>query len=493
MNGNKPSIKKNYILNTIYQVLILIVPLVTTPYVSRVLGADGVGVYSYTYSNVSYFLLIGALGSRTYGSREIAYLQNDPEKRSRLFYELVILKSITSLFAIAAYLVYLVFFVAADTKIAALQAIYLVAEGLDIIWLFQGMEDFSRVVFRNTIVKIFNVLLVFALIKTRDDVDRYTLILAGMTLLANLSIWCFVPRYVKRVPLRTLQPFRHLKDEFLLFLPSIAIHVYTYVDKSMIRAFSVNAVENGYYEQSEKIVRVAISVITSLSTVMAPRIAKTFAEGNRALLNSYMRKSFRFTWMLAIPVMLGIMAVSGTFVPVFFGAGYEKVKLLMPLYSILIVFVSMSYILGIQFLIAVGRQNVYTLAVTISAAVNVAMNLVLIPRFASVGATVATITAEGLGAVTMMLYCRRQGLLSVSDMLGDTGQYWLGGGIMFLAVSFVASRLDAGIVPLLAEIAVGITVYLGVLLIAKDPLLLSNLKSALETARRIMGRFRGKN
>lgn len=489
MSENKPSIKKNFILNTIYQVLILIVPLVTTPYVSRVLGADGVGIYSYTYSNVSYFLLVGALGSRTYGSREIAYLQNDIEARSRVFFELVILRLITSSIAITAYVVYLFFFVSIDSKIAALQILYLIAGVFDIIWLFQGMEDFSRVVFRNTVLKIFNVILVFTLVKTGKDVDLYTIILAGMTLVADVSIWWYIPKYVKRIPLKELRPFRHIKAEFLLFLPTIAIQVYTYVDKSMIRAFSTSAVENGYYEQTEKIVRVAISVITSLSTVMAPRIAKTFADGNKDLLNTYMRKSFRFTWFMAIPVMFGIMGVSGTFVPVFFGSGYDKVKILMPLYSILIVFVSMSYILGIQFLIAIGRQNVYTVAVTISAVVNVAMNLVLIPHFASIGAAMATITAECIGAVAMMVYCRHQGLLSFSDMCGYTKQYWFSGIIMFGVVYIVTRLMSTGVVLLILEIIVGIAVYAGVLLILKDQLFFSNIKSVCGFIRRKIRKF----
>ena len=487
MSENKPSIKKNFILNTIYQILILIVPLVTTPYVSRILGADGVGIYSYTYSNVSYFLLVGALGSRTYGNREIAYLQKDIEKRSRLFFELVILRLITSTVAITAYVVYLVYFVSIDTKIAALQTIYLVAGAIDIIWLFQGMEDFARVVFRNTIVKIFNVILVFILIKTRDDVDLYTIILAGMTLVANLSIWPFITRYVKRVPLKELRPFRHIKEEFILFLPTIAIQVYTYVDKSMIRAFSTNSVENGYYEQTEKIVRVAISVITSLSTVMAPRIAKTYADGNKELLNTYMRKTFRFTWMMAIPIMFGIMGVSGTFVPVFFGTGYDKVKILMPLYSMLIIFVSMSYILGIQFLIAIGRQNVYTVAVTISAVANVVMNLVLIPHFASIGATLATVTAECIGAVVMMIYCERRDLLSFSDMLGNTRQYWFSGIIMFIIVFFISGRTNARFISLIIEIIAGVVAYMCTLLILKDQLLISSLQSAFRFVRKKLG------
>ena len=397
---------------------------------------------------------------------------------------MLILKTITSLFAIIAYVVYLICFVTIDTEIAALQTIYLLAGAVDIIWLFQGMEDFPRVVLRNTIVKIFNIILVFALIKARDDVDIYTIILAGMTLIANLSVWWYVPKYVNKVPLKDLKPFRHLKQEIMLFLPTIAIQVYTYVDKSMIRLFSANAVENGYYEQAEKIVRVAISVITSVSTVMAPRIAKTFVDGQDKLLNSYMRKSFRFTWMIAIPIMFGIIGVSSTFVMVFFGTGYDKVKVLMPLYSILIIFVSMSYILGIQFLISICRQNVYTVAVTISAIVNIVMNLVLIPHFASIGATIATVTAECVGAIVMMVYCQKQRLLTASDMFGDTKHYWFSGIIMLSIVFVVTTRLHVGIIPLLFEIMIGALVYFGVLIIVRDQLLMSNIRSAVSVIRK---------
>ena len=191
---------------------------------------------------------------------------------------------------------------------------------------------------------------------------------------------------------------------------------------------------------------------------------------------------------MAIPVMFGIMGVSNIFVPVFFGTGYDKVKILMPLYSILIIFVSMSYILGIQFLISIGKQNVYTFAVSISAVVNLLMNLVLIPQLASVGATVATITAECVGAVSMILYCHKQGLLHSSEMFGNTKQYWFAGVIMFLVVYFTTSRIRIGFMQLILEIVLGIAVYIGILLILRDQLLISNLKSAAVLVKKKMGK-----
>lgn len=477
MKDNRPSIKRNFILNTTYQVLIMIVPLVTAPYVSRVLGADGVGIYSYTYANMIFFFMFGAMGVRIYGVREIAYLQNDPHGRSKLFFELMILRFFTSALAIAAYLVYLLQFVTVDYKVAALQMLFLVSGLFDIVWLFQGMEDFARVVLRNTLLKIFNIVLVFIFIKTREDVDVYTILMGSMAVAANLSVWAYVPRHIQAVPWRELRPFRHLKEEFLLFLPTIAIQIYMYVDKSMLRAFSVNSIENGYYDQAEKIVRLAISVITSLSMVMAPRIAKTFADGDRRLLDGYMRKTFRATWMLAVPVMFGIIGVSATFVPVFFGPGYDKVKLLAPMYSVAILFVSASQILGMQFLVGIGRQNVYTAAVTVSALVNILTNLVLIPRFASIGATAATTLAELVGAVICMVYCLRKDLLGLADVFGDSGKIWLAGLGMLGLLLLLTARLPVGVLPLLLEIAAGAAVYFVLLLFLRDRFLMTNIKS----------------
>lgn len=283
----KKSIAVNYILNTTYQILILIVPLITTPYISRVLGAEGIGVYSYTYSVVSYFLIVAAMGTTTYGQRTIAYYQDDKYKRSCKFFEILLFRALTTGVCSIGYIWYLCSPYCQYNKVATIQIIYLIAIAFDISWLFQGLEDFKRIVLRNTIAKIFNVVLILTVVKQAGDVDKYTFILAGMTFVANISVWPYVPKIIQKVKLSDVKPLKNTREIFLLFIPTIAIQVNAVLDKTMIGGFAISAAENGYYEQTEKIVRMALAVVTSLGTVMIPRIAKLFHDKKTEQMRQY--------------------------------------------------------------------------------------------------------------------------------------------------------------------------------------------------------------
>lgn len=345
----KKSIAVNYILNTTYQILILIVPLITTPYISRVLGAEGIGVYSYTYSVVSYFLIVAAMGTTTYGQRTIAYYQDDKYKRSCKFFEILLFRALTTGVCSIGYIWYLCSPYCQYNKVATIQIIYLIAIAFDISWLFQGLEDFKRIVLRNTIAKIFNVVLILTVVKQAGDVDKYTFILAGMTFVANISVWPYVPKIIQKVKLSDVKPLKNTREIFLLFIPTIAIQVNAVLDKTMIGGFAISAAENGYYEQTEKIVRMALAVVTSLGTVMIPRIAKLFHDKKTEQMRQYIQQSYQFVWIIGIPIMMGVMAIADTFVPVFYGSGYDKIKILLPIYSLSVIPVALSNVTGCQF------------------------------------------------------------------------------------------------------------------------------------------------
>lgn len=462
----------NYLLNTTYQVLVILVPVITTPYISRVLGASGVGVYSYTYSIVSYFILISSLGSSTYGRREIAYCQDNRELRSIKFWTVFSLKTVTGSISIFMYLLYVFLYAGAYKDIAFIQSLYLFSDLFDIIWLFQGMEDFKRVVIRNATLKLINICFIFSFVKNENDVWLYTIILSGMNLVANLSMWLSAPKYISFIPLKKLRPFSIFKEEFSLFLPTIAVQMYTYLDKSMIGLFSVGTVENGYYEQTEKIVRMALAVVTSLGTVMTPRIAKLFSEGRMDAIQENIRKSFRFTCMLALPVMFGIIAVSQIFVPVFFGKGFEKILVLLPLYALVIPFVSLSNLLGIQFLIPIGKQNAYTAAVSLSAILNVFVNFILIPRYYSVGACVATIIAEAIGSLYMVGYCRKKRLLQLKYIFADSRNYIVASALMCCIILVASHIAKETVSSLIILIVIGMGIYFASLTVLKDRIIM---------------------
>jgi O-antigen/teichoic acid export membrane protein len=194
--SEKKSVVRNYMYNLIYQILILILPLITTPYLSRVLGAEGVGIYGYTFSIVTYFVLFGSLGIALYGQREIAYVQDNPKQRKKVFLELIIFRFITIAIAI---LVYCLIFLRKGIyqKYYAILLIELIAAGFDISWFFQGIEEFKRTVLRNVLVRVISVSLVFIIVKTTGDLWKFILIYSVADLLGNLLLWVYLPKYLK--------------------------------------------------------------------------------------------------------------------------------------------------------------------------------------------------------------------------------------------------------------------------------------------------------
>lgn len=479
------SIKVNYFFNMCYQVLVLLVPIVTTPYIARTLGAEGIGVYSYTYSVVSCFVLVAVMGTTSYAQRTIAYCQNDPIARSREFFDILSFRLVSTLVCSAAYCAYLASGLCKYKVTAVVQMLYLVAVAADVTWLFQGMEEFKKIVVRNTLTKLLNVLLLFVLVKTPDDVVIYTGILGGMTLLGNLSVWPYVPRLIRGIPMREWRPFKDVKEIFLLFIPTIAIQLYSVLDKMMIGAFSSSAAENGYYEQTEKVVRVALMVVTSLGTVVAPRIAQLYHQKDEAAIKGYLKKSFQFVWLLGIPIMCGLIGFVHLFVPVFYGPGYDKIEVLMPIYSCVVVAVSISNVIGVQYLIPTKQQNVYTVAVVTSAVVNVAMNALLIPKFLSVGAAAASVAAEAVGAGMLLWHLRQKKLVDLWELLKLSAKNWISGLLMLFVVRAYCAQASQTIVSLCIAVAAGAAIYFGALLLLRDAFLLDNI-------RKIFSRLKGR-
>ena len=275
--SEKKSIVRNYMYNLVYQILILILPLITTPYLSRVLGAEGIGIYGYTYSIVTYFVLFGSLGIALYGQREIAYVQDNPIKRKKVFLELILFRFATLAVAI---LVYCFIFLRGGQyhQYYFILLIELIAAGFDISWFFQGIEEFKKTVFRNVLVRVVSVTLVFVIVKTAEDLWKYILIYSVADLLGNLLLWIYLPKYLKGGKVGKLNLRIHMIPLLMLFIPQITTKVYNLLDTTMLGAIVPNKEETGYYEQAQKVIRLLITVVTSLGIVMIPRVANIYAN-----------------------------------------------------------------------------------------------------------------------------------------------------------------------------------------------------------------------
>lgn len=425
----KKSIAKNYIYNMVYQVLILILPLITTPYLSRVLGAEGIGIYSYTYSIVTYFILFGSLGVALYGQREIAYAQENIESRKKVFIEVIIFRFIT--IAIAT-IFYYFFFIRGEEYQMYYQILLLelIAAAFDISWFFQGMEEFKRTVTRNVLVRICSVTLVFIFVKTKEDLAKFTLIYSLADLIGNLSLWLYLPKYLRGIKVKNINVLQHIPQIVLLFIPQIANQIYKILDTTMIGKLVVDKSETGYYEQGQKVIRLLLTIVTSLGVVMIPRMASTFASGDKEKINDYMNLSFKFVFFLAFPIMFGIISISQAFVPVFFGKGYDKVVILINIISPILILMGIANVVGTQYLLPTKRQKEYTISVTIGVIVNFILNYILIQKLASIGASIATVLSQLVVDLIQLKYIKDE--IDISKLLKLSWKYLISSLIMFI-------------------------------------------------------------
>ena len=465
----KKSITKNYIYNLIYQILIIIMPIITTPYLARTLGPTGTGTYSYTISIVTYFILFGSLGLAMYGQREVAYVQDDVKKRSKIFYELVLLRFITM--AISMVIFFVIYGRIGDYAVYyRILLLEMLANCIDISWFFQGIEMFKKTATRNIIVKIISVISIFLFIKNENDISKYLLIYVLTTLFGNASLWLGIKKYITKVSLNEINILKQIKPAIALFIPQIAIQIYTVLDKTMIGAISNDMAEVGFYEQTQKVIKMLLTVITSLGTVMMPRIAKCYADGNTDQIKQYMNKTFKFVYMLSFPLLFGIIAVSDNFVPLFFGQGYDKVKLLMKIMSFIILFIGLSNIIGSQYLLSTKKQKQFTISVICGATVNAILNFVLIKYFDSLGAVIATVIAELTVTLVQFYFIRNN--FNIIDIIKLSKNYLIAAIIMFAVTVIIDILVKSNIVGIILQVIIGGLLYFAILFIKKDELLI---------------------
>lgn len=467
MSQKQQSVKKNYIYNLVYQMLAVIVPLMIQPYIARVLGAGEVGAFSYTTAITGYFALVGNLGIATYGQLRIAAFRNDRKKVSLIFWELAVLRIILMGAASVLFLLFIRFLARPEFKtLYMVLLVQIMASAIDIAWLLQGFEEFKKIVLRNTIIKVVSVILIFTFVKSQSDLYVYALIMNGSTLLGNASIWYFTPSFVERVPFKELNMRRHLRACVIYFIPTIATTIYLSLDKQMIKWFTEGSVENGYYEFAQKIEQMAVTVVTSLSIVTMPRMANLFNQHAIEKLKNRLEQTIRFILLVSVPMCLGLMSVTDYLVPLYLGAGYERSAVLLKIFSLLIVVVGLNNAVGKQVLMPVGRQKDYNMSVILGAIVNFTLNLLLIPRFYSVGAVIASVAAETSILLAFIFYSRDY--IRLSWILKASVKYLAGGLSMAAIIRLSYLWLGPSWKSLAIQVVGGGAVYVIVVLLLRD-------------------------
>lgn len=459
------SIKKNYIYSTLYEILAVITPLITAPYTSRIFGADGVGIQSYTNSIVTYFTLFAALGVEAYGQREIARHRDSAHESSRIFWEIFLLTVCTTGICLVGWLILIC---SSDqyTPYYAVLTITLIATPFDISWFFGGHEQFKYIVLRNTFFRLAGIAVLFVFVHEPSDLLLYMALLATSGLLGNLSMWTYLPKFLVKINIHELKIQRHIKETIIYFVPTIASSVYTVLDKTMIGVLTGSEAENGYYEQATKVINIAKSLIFSLNTVMSARMSYLFAKEKTDEMKQKLDQSFGFLMLLGVPMVLGIMGVSENFVPWFFGKGYEKTVNLLWILSPLIVIISISNCLGAQYLVPSGQRIRSTKGILLGAAVNFVCNLWMIPIWGASGAAVASVLAETTISVVYVHMSRE--FTSWGMIWKNLWKRLLSGGIMLFVVLLIGRGHSGDVWITAVQIFLGGSTYFLLLILLRD-------------------------
>lgn len=459
---------KNYLYNAGYQILNMLIPLITVPYISRVLGAHDVGINEYTNSWVTFFYLMGQMGIALYGNREVAYSREDMHQRSKIFWGIEALQLLTVSASLVAYLFAVFMFSTTFKQFFLLQGLWIIATGLDISWYFMGLENFKVTVTRNTIVRLVSIALIFIVVKDVNDLGKYILILGGTQLIGNLTLWPYLRGNVVWVKISEWHPFKHFYPALLLFIPTITTQVYLVLNRLMLGRMSTQ-VALGNFGQSDKIVKFVLAVVTATGTVMLPHVANKFAKGDVKGVRQSLYSSFNFVSAISIPMMFGLMAIAEKFAPWFLGGDFIPAGRIMFLESPIIVLIAWSNVTGTQYLMPVNRVKEYTTSVTIGAVSNVIFNLFLIGGWGANGAAVATVCCEFLVTVSQLMMIRHT--ISRRKMFREEWKYFLCGFLMYLVVNRICLIINMTVSNLVLEVIVGAGIYLLGLILTKASIL----------------------
>ena len=476
----KNNSKANYIYSVVYQLLTVLTPLLTAPYLARVIGADGVGIYSYFNNIASYFAMFGMLGLTNYANRYIARVRDDAEKLNYVFSSIYYMQVLLGFFVSILYILYTVFLVKDNQNICWILFLPVLATIINLTWFYWGLEEFRITVTRSIFIKFITIACIFLFVKEKSDLWKYSLILSAGTFCGNIPLFLLLKKYVKFVKVDIKDILVHIKPNLILFIPVLSVSVYRTMDKIMLGWLSTYS-SVGYYENIDKIINICLGFITALGQVMLPKSANLVAKGKIDESNRLIVKSFKFSTLFCSALVFGLMSISDVFVPVFFGKEFmPSIDILMLLAPNLFL-LAWGNVLKTQFLMPRGKDMAYIISTLLGAIINTIINIVLIPKFSGIGATIGTICAEFFCLMYILYVIKFD--FDITKFIVSI-KYIVAGTVMMLGVVVIKQFVAVSLTGLIILIVSGAIIYiLECLTLAyfKDELLLEIISIARKT------------
>lgn len=468
------SIKKNFVFNLINTVSALVFPLITFPYASRILMADGIGQVQFFQSIINYVVLLTSIGIPLYGIKEIARARDNKEELSRTTIELVTLSVILSLvgYIIVAILCLTVGMVQENIPLFLILSSTIIITSIGCPWFYSGIEDFKYITVVGILVKTLCAIFLFCIVKTRDDLLLYGAYTVAGSIGSYLINFVRLRKYIslEGISLKDLNIWRHIKPAAAIFLFNIVTSIYINLDTVML-GFLSNSTAVGYYTGATKISHILVVLVTSLGAVLLPRSSNLLKNGKTDEFYALSAKSYNFISLMTFPILGGVLVLSPSIILLFCGSGFVPSITTLRIIAPIIVFIGISNLVGLQMLYPLGKIKLVTISTCIGATVNLTLNLILIPLLAQNGAAVATVIAELSVAIAQLLMVRK--LIPFSLINKDTFKYFVSSLLMALICYGIMSLLDNDVIRIIVVSFVGMLVYGTIMLLSKDELTMS--------------------
>ena len=473
------NLSKNFIYNLIFEIVIVIAPLIVTPYVSRVLGPELIGVRSYTFAILGYFELFINLGIAIYGQREIAKHFDDLQSRSRIFFSLQLIKTLVFLFVFSTYCI--LFFgvnILNNYKtIFILWMPHLFESLFNIAWYFQGVEKFKYLAIRGVVIRIIQIILTIALVKNDSDFWIYILIYGGFPLIQAVVLWPFLYKELDFKELRNINIGRHIINVLIFFIPTFSTTIYSSIDKVMLGSMLDTTLEAGYYESAQHIAIICTTIFTSIYAVMRSRSTIVYKKGNLDEQKKVLSQFVKIALFMVFPIALGLFAVSDEFVILFFGEQYTPVIDMLKALIGIVLFVGISNFIISVYIIPKGKEKILSLLYIIATIINITLNIILISKLGAQGAIIGSIVAEGIIFIGTIFISRNS--IPFIWYFKYGWKYIVSSIFMVLFIYFYKYILKIDFYNLFFEILIGIVSYAILLCLLRDSLLFSTLKKFL--------------
>ena len=455
--NKKVTLAKNYIFNVTYKLLNIIMPLITAPYLSRTVGAEGLGIYAYYYAIAHYFYLFGKMGLNNYGTREIAVNKDNQEDLNYTFSSIYTQQLVSSLAIQVVYIIFSLFNIKNDGAIPMLLGLYTLGCLFDIDWLYSGLEKFDKIAIKNIVVKAITLVAIFLFVKNGSDVWIYTLIMSAGMLVGFFTLWFGIKKYVKFKLVNIKLALKHLKPNAILMFPVLATNIYRSLDKIMLGQMN-NMSELGYYDSAEKIVYAISGFITAFDNIMIPKCSNLLANNKKEKCEQYISYTMQFLFFIILLMGSVCIGLSKHIVLIVFGNSFSRSVILLQLLAVTLIFMVWSDVIISLWAIPKKRDKVFLTTVGTGAVINFIFNIILIPKYGAAGACIATIVAEFSVPVMQFIFFRKE--LNYKELLTKPIIFVVTAIITLIFLEFIQKYFAIKIINLVILLAIGSIFYI---------------------------------